>query len=69
MVFKGWRTSGCQRGIVAQWLEHWQLKLDVLGSIPGGAMHFLPSPMSFQSSMDGNDASCVMHVDKLPRGL
>ena len=27
-------------GVVAQWLEHWQLKPDVLGSIPGGATFF-----------------------------
>ena len=32
--------SGCQWGIVAQWLEHWQLKPDVLVSIPGGATIF-----------------------------
>ena len=59
MVFKGWGATGCQRVIVAQWLEHWQLKPDVLGSIPGGAT-FLPTHMLFQRSMDSNDAGCVL---------
>ena len=39
-VCKGWGASGCRRGVVAQWLEHWQLKPDVLGSIPGDPTFF-----------------------------
>ena len=40
IVYMGCGASGCWRGVVAQWLEHWQLKPDVLGSIPGGATFF-----------------------------
>ena len=40
MVYMGCGVSGCWQSVVAQWLEHWQLKPDVLGSIPGGATFF-----------------------------
>ena len=40
MVYKGWEASGCWQGVVAQWLEHWQLKSDVLGFIPSGTTFF-----------------------------
>ena len=60
IVFKGWRVSHCWWGVVAQWLEHWQLKPDVLGSIPGGAT-FFPALCCFKgSTKDSNDAGCVL---------
>ena len=40
MVFMDCEASGCWQGVVAQWLEDWQLKPDVLGSIPGSATFF-----------------------------
>ena len=44
---------------MAQWVEHWQLKPDVLGS---WQHHFLFSPMSFQRSTDSNDAGCALSM-------
>ena len=33
-------AGDCLRGIVVQWLEHWRLRPDVLGLIPGGTTFF-----------------------------
>ena len=44
------------RGIVAQWLEHWQL-CPVFDS---RRRQFLSSSMSFQRSTDSNDTDCVL---------
>ena len=37
---RGWWLSG---GCVAQWLEHWYLKLEALDLIPGGYQFFSQS--------------------------
>ena len=51
MVYTGCEASGCQQDVVARWLEHWQLKPDVLGSIPGSATSF-----AALSCFKGNDS-------------
>ena len=51
----GWLPSG-RRSSVA---EHWRLKPEALGSIPGGAT-FPFKPMPFQRSTDGGGPDCVV---------
>ena len=46
--------------VIAQWLEHWQLKPDVLCSIGDRWRHFLSSLLSFQGSTDSNDTGSVL---------
>ena len=50
----GWLPSG-RRSSVA---EHWRLKPEALGSIPGGATFPFKS-MPFQKSTDGGGPDCV----------
>ena len=51
---RGMVVSG-RRGSVA---EHWLLKPETLGSIPGGAT-FLSFPLLFQRSTDSNGPDCL----------
>ena len=50
-----WLPSG-RRSSVA---EHWRLKPEALGSIPGGAT-FPFKPLPFQRSTDGGGPDCVV---------
>ena len=57
---QNWVTCGRERGVVVGGCrsyslvaEHWQLKPEVPGSIPGGTA-FLSFPLPFERSMDSN---------------
>ena len=62
-------SSKANKGLEGRWLpsgrrssvaEHWRLKSEALGLIPGGATcPFKPLP--FQRSTDGGGPDCVVH--------
>ena len=54
----GWLPLGCLSSVA----EHWLLKPEALGSIPGGAT-FPFKPLPFQRSTDGGGPDCVVHVN------
>ena len=51
---RGVAVGGCHSSVA----EHWRLKLEVLGLIPGGAT-FLSFPLLFHRSTDNNNPDCL----------